>query len=156
VCKKSIKNSQPFVKKIDKMSWPQGGGISLTHTVHQPVPLMFFSRPPPDPTQSTDNFITDPLSDIWQHRSQQCLHLRQVRLATLSAVLAGNTCLIVLGNLQSNIKSISRFSTVKEKPVRHYSRTKVHCTRWRTCSSFCSTSRCRWRLYNIWRVYHGL
>jgi len=32
VCKKSIKNSPPFVKKTKKMSGPSGGGIFLTHT----------------------------------------------------------------------------------------------------------------------------
>jgi len=33
VCKKSFTNSQPFVKKNEKMSGPLGG-IFLTHTVH--------------------------------------------------------------------------------------------------------------------------
>jgi len=33
VCKKLIKNSQPFVKKL-KMSGPLRGGFFLTHTVH--------------------------------------------------------------------------------------------------------------------------
>jgi len=33
VCEKSITNSQPFVKKNEKMSCPLGGG--LTHTVHR-------------------------------------------------------------------------------------------------------------------------
>jgi len=32
VCKKSITNSQPFVKKNEKMSGPLGG-IFLTHTI---------------------------------------------------------------------------------------------------------------------------
>jgi len=32
VCKKSIKNSQPFVKKMKNVRTRQGGGV--THTVH--------------------------------------------------------------------------------------------------------------------------
>jgi len=35
VCKKSIKNSQPFVRKMRNIRTPQGGGIFfLTHTVY--------------------------------------------------------------------------------------------------------------------------
>jgi len=34
VCKKSITNSQPFVKKNEKMSGPIWGDLFLTHTVY--------------------------------------------------------------------------------------------------------------------------
>jgi len=39
VCKKSIKNSQPFVKKMKNVRTPQGG-FFLTHTVY--VYFVFF------------------------------------------------------------------------------------------------------------------
>jgi len=38
VCKKSIKNSQPFVKKMKKCQVPWGGGdFFLTHTVDDDI-----------------------------------------------------------------------------------------------------------------------
>jgi len=43
VCKKSIKNSQPFVKKIKK-SGPLRGGFFSTHTVDVQQCLGFIAR----------------------------------------------------------------------------------------------------------------